>query len=195
MHGMVNLVQKEVSRWTFSQKASIVLIVATLVSFPIRLPRLFVIMFAVSACVATLAVALVVVIRSKGVAGYMLFLCLFLLAFALVQIRSLPTPIPLERAVTARMRLVSYPRVSRRNIQFRARVLDIEGKRVSGRVLFSMPFTSENIERGDLVEAQGMFFALPFERSEGYARYLQSSGIEAVFEGFSGRVTVLGGSP
>ena len=195
MRGIANLVHREVSQWTFPQKASIILIIATLVSLNIRLPKLFILIYAVAACIFTLFAVLFISIRRKGVAGYVLFLCLFMLALALVQIRNLPTPIPLEKAVTARMRLVSYPRVSRRNIQFRARVLDIEGERIKGRVLFSMPFTSKSIERGDMIEAQGMFFALPFERSEGYARYLQGSGIEAVFEGFSGRVTVLRDAP
>jgi competence protein ComEC len=60
-----------------------------------------------------------------------------------------------------------------------------------GRVLYGMPFTREMIERGDTIETDGLFFPLPFERSEGYARYLQSTGIEAIFEGYRGKVAVL----
>jgi len=191
MRYLVNLVYREVWEWTFAQKSSVVLIAATLLSFRIRLPALCAFIFAVASGGAMLVVVLFFLVRRKGVAGYVLFLCLFILALAVVQVRSIPPSIPHEKTVTARLRLVSYPHVSRSSIRFNARLTYINGRRVWGRVLFSVPFTAESIERGDLIEVQGMFFALPFERSEGYARYLQSSGIEAVFEGFPGKVMVI----
>ena len=191
MHDLMYLLYREVSGWTFAQKSSVVLIAATLLSLHIRMPALCVIIFAVASGAVMLAVVIFFLVRRKGVAGYVLFLCLFILAFAVVQVRGIPTSIPLEKTVSVRLRLVSYPHVSRSNVRFSARLTRIDGRRVYGRILFSMPFTAEPIERGDLVESQGMFFALPFERSEGYARYLQSSGIEAVFEGFPGKVSVI----
>jgi competence protein ComEC len=191
MSGNFNRVQKVVSQWTFAQKVSIVLVAATLASLNLKLPKQIIVIYTVAVCGFSLVAVPVRAIRKRGIEGFILFLCLFLLALGFVQIRNIPTPFPLEKAVAVKMRLVSYPRATGRAIRFRAVVLDVDGRRMRGRVLFRMPFTSEKIGRGDTVEAQGMFFSLPFQRSEGYARYLQSSGIEAIFEGYSGRVSVL----
>jgi competence protein ComEC len=176
---------------SFAQKVSIILIAATLASLSLRLPKQIIVIYTVAVCGFSLVAVPLRAIRKRGVEGFILFLCMFLLAIGFVQIRNIPTPFPLEKAVAVKMRLVSYPRITGRAIQFRAVVLDVDNRRMRGRVLFSVPFTSKKIERGDAVEAQGMFFPLPFQRSEGYARYLRNSGIEAIFEGYSGRVSVL----
>jgi len=145
MRYLVNLVYREVWEWTFAQKSSVVLIAATLLSFRIRLPALCAFIFAVASGGAMLVVVLFFLVRRKGVAGYVLFLCLFILALAVVQVRSIPPSIPHEKTVTARLRLVSYPHVSRSSIRFNARLTYINGRRVWGRVLFSVPFTAESI--------------------------------------------------
>ena len=191
MRRFFKYIEDSVHTLTFAQRVSIVLIIATLASLSLKLPKQIIVIYTVAACGFSLVAVPLRAIRKRGIEGFILFLSLFLLALGFVQIRNIPTPFPLEKAVAVKMRLVSYPRATGRAIQFRAVVLDVEGRRMRGRVLFRMPFTSGKIERGDTVEVQGMFFPLPFLRSEGYARYLQSSGIEAIFEGYSGRVSVL----
>ncbi len=184
-------IHKSIDSLTFAQKVSVVLIIATLLSLRFPLPEQILMIYIGASCVFSLIGLPLLVIRKKEMQGYILYICIFLLALGFVQMRSMTAPFPLGRAVTARLRLLSYPRVAGRSLQFSARILGVDGNEMRGRVLYGMPFTRELIERGDTIETDGLFFPLPFERSEVYARYLQSTGIEAVFEGYRGKVAIL----
>jgi competence protein ComEC len=149
-------------------------------------------------CVAVLSGIPLLLMKRESLCVFTIYLSVFLLAFGYAQLRNAPTPLPAATAVQAKLRLTSYPRVFGRNLQFRARVVEIEYgpnevismRGLRGHVLYTTPFPKGRIQRGDLVWARGIFFSVPVE-NEGYARYLRSTGIYALYEGFSGDVTVL----
>ncbi len=65
------------------------------------------------------------------------------------------------------------------------------GEWLNPKVLVHIPFPGRSLERGYVIESRGMFLGLPFESSKGYAHYLRSSGISAIFEGYTTDVRVL----
>jgi competence protein ComEC len=74
-------------------------------------------------------------------------------------------------------------RVTREKMEF--------GEWLNPKVLVHFPFPARLLRRGYVIESRGMFLGLPFKTSKGYAHYLQSSGITAIFEGNTADVQVL----
>jgi ComEC/Rec2-related protein len=200
---------KSLELLTLAQKVSIILMAATLLALVVRIPQSFLIIVILSVGMSTLVGIPLLIQKTDRFSTFGIFIMIFLLAFIYVNARTMPFPYPLNQSLRARIRLVSYPTVRGRNLQFRAVVLGIEDEsienlgvksgpmgllgRIAGRrkVLYGMPFPKGGIGRGDIIEAEGMFFGLPRERNPGFARYLQTIGIEAIYEGYRSTVLVL----
>lgn len=196
---------KSIPSLTFAQKVSIIIILSTLFSLVLPVPKPAFISYLLAACAFVIVGVPLFMFLSKKAHVYVIFISIFLLSFGYASLEILPAVYPFGRSVKVRIRLSSYPAVRGSNLQFTARVLEVEsgeGKnpesreffsafRRRGRVVFSMPFPRDPIVRGDIIETEGMFFPLPFDRSPGYARYLQSTGIEALLEGYRAKVDVV----
>jgi competence protein ComEC len=112
--------------------------------------------------------------------------------------RAAPFPYPYGDFVKVNTKLISDLRIRGGNVQFTARAVGILREHVAedlpkmmnlgfpGRkVLLNIPAGKTLPQRGDTIQVRGVFTGLPFEKSESYARYLTSRGIDAVFEGSS----------
>jgi competence protein ComEC len=149
-------------------------------------PRVIVLITAIVFPVLT-ATAVYVIKRRGTVSRFVLAAVIFFLAVLFAESRTATVPLPLGRRVAVRLKLLSDPRVRGRTLQCTARVLqvgDIRHQRAA-RVLFNVGTRGVLLERGAVVKTEGIFLPLPFERSEGYAWYLRSRGVQAVFESYS----------
>ena len=175
-------------------------ILATLLSLNVPLPRSFLEPYLLASVVLVVVGLPLVIIFLKRAVHLGVLLSIFFLCFGYAGMQNLPRHYPYGRSVQTTIRLISYPSVRGRGLQFTARLLGVrDGEtgdarppvQVRGKVLFNMPFPRQSVGRGDIIETEGVFFPLPFERSPQYARYLKSTGAGAVLEGYRGKVEVL----
>jgi ComEC/Rec2-related protein len=195
----------KLNRWiyfklTFSEKTSLILILSSIVVLTIN-PSLSpaVLIFTVSVIsVLVLAIALQALRNGGRIVKYgkwgvsLFYLCIFFLSLGYGLYRSVPPHLRTGEIVTARLRLVSQERTRAGSVQYSARVIGIIysrsaemefGEWINPKVLVHIPFPARPLERGYVIESSGMFLKLPFRTANGYAHYLQSSGITAIFEG------------
>lgn len=189
---------------SFAQKLSLLFILCSLVvSVSERfLSRQGFLLLAVTAACAAILIILPFGILSGAKARRLLFGALGLLAMGYTFYRGVPTPYQYGKQVKVQLRLTSYPEVSRRGLRYTGVIEgmlssgqgpaeSVESFGRMGKVLVGLPFPKKRIERGYTIQADGLLFPLPYDKDEGYARYLHSSGITALFEGYSGSVEVL----
>ncbi|MBN2322982.1 MAG: ComEC/Rec2 family competence protein [Spirochaetes bacterium] len=127
----------------------------------------------------------------------MIVVLVFALSFLYTESRIRPVPFPQGRTRVT-LKLVSDSSVKRggRMLQYTARVVaaDKTAYPASARVLFNVGVPKNvprgSLERGAVVKTEGVFVLLDPAEWDGYARYLQSRGIQAVFEGHASGLTI-----
>jgi competence protein ComEC len=136
------------------------------------------------------AIAAYMLKRRRAVPRFALLAALFFLSLIFALSRTAPLPLPFDSRVAVRLRILSDPRVRGSTVQCTARVLQVGSVKYPrfARVVFNIAASGVLLERGAVVRAEGLFMTLPFERSKGYAWYLKSRGVQAVFEGYRGGV-------
>ncbi len=109
-------------------------------------------------------------------------------------------PFPYGRSVVLRMKLLSEPKVRWNNIEYSARIQRIRDmEKVTPenptfpqqKIILHLPLINTLPQRGDIIEARGLFLELPFTGEKDYASYLKSNGFTAIFEGRSRDLTVV----
>jgi competence protein ComEC len=186
---------KRVQLLTYPEITALVLPAATLLAlYPGKLLSFR--MVVVSSAVLSLALLFTVlwtVFLKHNANLFLIFLLLFFISFLYAAYRNIEPPIPYEKKVMARLRLTSEPRVRNNTVQYTAGLLEIEKTAVAfpARVQFNVAIPKTSLARGFVVDASGLFMELPFEKSPGYAWYLKSRAIKAVFEGYSRSVAVV----
>jgi len=100
------------------------------------------------------------------------------------------------------MKLLSDPKIRMKTLQYTARLKGMNypyskpDKRIivhftQQKILLNLPFMKVFPQRGDMVEVEGIFMELPYEKSKDYAIYLKSRSIGAIFEGHSRGFAIL----
>ncbi len=122
---------------------------------------------------------------------------LFALSFFYAESRIRTVPFPHGRTPVS-LKLLSDPKAKGRGrtLQYTARVeeADTAAYPASALVLFNVGvprgIPQASLERGAVVKTDGVFIPLRFDEWGGYAWYLRSRGVHAVFEGHTATLTV-----
>ena len=183
---------------TLSQLVTLIFILSSLLSLKFGInvsfsSRLVVIMGGLAFIILS-AVILLVIPRAGSVFA-VLFL-IFATSFLYASFRGSSFPFPYGDFVKVKLKLISDLRVNGNTAQFTARVENVLIVHPPGtekqslrfpksKVMLNIPAVKSMPQRGDTVNATGVFMDLPFEKSDSYARYLASKNIGAIFEGSS----------
>ncbi len=184
---------------TFSQISALILTVSSILS--LRTGRIFshhlFILLAVAFSFSFLLLVLFIIFFKHTIRKGLLFFVLFLIALIYASYRNASFPYPYEKQVVARLRLLSESRLRGKTVQWTARVkgiyIDGEKERPLPRykVLLNLSNPKTSLKRGYDIRVRGLFMELPYDEAKGYASYLRSRDIRAIFEGYSRDVLII----
>jgi ComEC/Rec2-related protein len=190
---------KKIYPVTFLEMAALVLPAATAGAFLLKIEiDCSTSLIAASGLLFLCAAGAVYFVLKRRTPGIVTIVCIvFALSFFYTESRMRTVVFPPGRT-RVRVKLLSDTRVRGwgRTLQYTARVMETDEAAYpsSIRVMFNVGvprnIPQRSLERGAVVKTEGVFIPLSPDEWGGYARYLQSRGIQAVFEGHAATLTV-----
>jgi len=149
---------KNISRLTFSQKISLLFLIASLTAFSAgKLSPLVVLILITALCAGVFIIALSSIILHCSRNWIPLYLILLFLATGYALYQYLPPPYPCGKSVTVLMKLTSYPDVRRGTFRYTSRILHLS----DGEAYSTVSHPEEDASGKSLGGEQGIMGLIP----------------------------------